>query len=77
LAILGSASEACWYGENVESGSDIVMMELRYPYWPVSTYFACWNMHFVPHGGPFYGGVAGSRRRTDRLRNHPSDCRPL
>lgn len=60
LAILCSATRACWYGENVENGSDIVMMELRYPYWPVSTYFACWNMNFVPHGGSFYGGVAGS-----------------
>jgi hypothetical protein len=41
LALLAAPSaRATWYGENVEQGSDIMMMDVRWPWWPESTYFA-------------------------------------
>lgn len=58
ILLLASAASATWYYPNVERGSDIVMGDVRWPYWPNATYFALWNMSTVPEGGPFYGGVA-------------------
>lgn len=49
---------ATWYGDKLRDGSDIFMVDLQYPYWPESTYFACWNINTFPNGGYFYGGVA-------------------
>ena len=47
-----------WYGENVENGSDVVMMDLRWPWWPSGTYFANWNSGFnpKPNDVSFYAG---------------------
>lgn len=53
-------ASACWYGDKVEDGADMVMIDLLYPYWAESTYFACWNMNMYPQGGYFYAGVAGT-----------------
>lgn len=53
-------ASACWYGEKVKDGSDMVMIDILYPYWAESTYFACWNMNMYPKGGYFYAGVAGT-----------------
>lgn len=53
-------ASACWYGDKIEDGADMVMIDLLYPYWAESTYFACWNMNMYPQGGYFYGGVAGT-----------------
>lgn len=61
LLILATlASNACWYGDKIKPGSDIIMLDIMYPYWPESTYFACWNINMYPIGGYFYGGVACS-----------------
>ena len=57
LLPLGQAN-ATWYGANSEIGSDILMLEVRWPYWCVGTYFALWNSSPYPQGGYFYGGVA-------------------
>lgn len=53
-------ASASWYGDEVKSGSDIIMIDLCYPYWPESTYFACWNLNMYPKGGYFYAGVASN-----------------
>lgn len=55
MPVMGS-----WYGEKIKDGSDMVMFDLLYPYWPESTYFACWNINMYPHGGYFYAGVAAN-----------------
>lgn len=34
------------------------MVEVRWPYWCVGTYFALWNSSPFPQGGYFYGGIA-------------------
>jgi photosystem II stability/assembly factor-like uncharacterized protein len=34
------------------------MVEVRWPYWCVGTYFALWNSSPYPQGGYFYGGIA-------------------
>lgn len=51
---------ASWYRDHVEDGADIIMVDLLYPYWPESTYFACWNLNMYPKGGYFYAGVAAN-----------------
>ena len=51
-------AHALWYKFGVEQGSDIIMFEARWPYWPFGTYFAFWNSRPYPKGGSFYGGVA-------------------
>ena len=58
MLIIAPQAHATWYYPNVDKGSDIVMVDLRWPYWPKGTYFALWNMATYPEGGPFYGGVA-------------------
>jgi hypothetical protein len=52
-------ARATWYGENVENGSDIMMMDVRWPWWPESTYFANWNFGTNPTGLGGYGGFTG------------------
>ena len=55
-----SAARATWYGEGVESGADIMMMDLRWPWWPSGTYYANWNSGIKPQGGiSFYAGFLG------------------
>ncbi len=49
---------ATWYGENVESGSDVMMMDVCWPFWPESTYSAIWNFGTNPTGIGGYGGFA-------------------
>jgi len=59
LILLASCSVAgaTWYGEGVESGADIMMMDLRWPWWPSGTYYANWNSGIKPQGGiSFYAG---------------------
>ena len=50
--------EATWYSENVADGADIIMMDLRWPWWPSGTYFANWNSGFnpKPNNLSFYAG---------------------
>ncbi len=57
LLPLGRAN-ATWYSANSEIGSDILMVEVRWPYWCVGSYFALWNSSPYPQGGYFYGGIA-------------------
>ena len=53
---------ATWYGENIENGSDIIMMDLRWPWWPSGTYYANWNTGFnpKPNNISFYAGFLGT-----------------
>ncbi|MDG1364160.1 MAG: PA14 domain-containing protein [Akkermansiaceae bacterium] len=53
-------ARATWYGENIEEGADIMMMDLRWPWWAESTYSANWNIGTLPTGVTAYGGFAGS-----------------
>ena len=60
LLIAGAAwpARATWYGENIESGADIIMVDLRWPWWPSGTYYAHWNSSFnpKPNNISFYAG---------------------
>lgn len=50
---------ATWYENGVPANSDIVMADLRWPYWPCNTYFANWNARILPEGKvSFYAGYA-------------------
>ena len=53
---------ATWYQEKVANGSDIIMMDLRWPWWPSGTYYANWNTSFNPRPNnvSFYAGFLGS-----------------
>lgn len=62
---------ASWYGDEVKAGSDIIMVDLLYPYWPESTYFSCWNLDMFPKGGYFYAGVAANANDNTNLENLP------
>jgi hypothetical protein len=55
---MGREARATWYSENVEDGADIVLMDLRWPWWPSGTYFANWNSSFnpKPNNLSFYAG---------------------
>ena len=55
--LLTLPSSASWYGDEVKAGSDIIMVDLLYPYWPESTYFSCWNLDMFPKGGYFYASM--------------------
>ena len=66
LALASSPpAQATWYGENVEKGSDIMMMDVRWPWWPESTYFANWNFRHGPTGIGGYGGFTGGVQSLD------------
>jgi len=52
--VLAAPARAFWYGESVRNGSDIIMMDLRWPFWSESTYYANWNCGIG--GFAFYGG---------------------
>jgi len=57
----GSTVRATWYSEGVENGADIIMMDLRWPWWPSGTYYANWNSGINPQGGiSFYAGFLGT-----------------
>ena len=60
LALLPPSARATWYGENVEPGADIMMMDVRWPWWAETTYSANWNFGTLPGGISAYGGFAGS-----------------
>lgn len=61
---------ASWYGDEVKAGSDIIMVDLLYPYWPESTYFSCWNLDMFPKGGYFYAGVAANANDNTNLETY-------
>jgi hypothetical protein len=41
-----------------QKGADIIVADLRWPFWSHGTYYALWNSSTVPEGGYYYGGVA-------------------
>jgi len=41
--VIPGTLHATWYSEGVESGADIMMMDLRWPWWPSGTYYANWT----------------------------------
>jgi hypothetical protein len=58
LSLLSARVRATWYSENVANGADIIMMDLRWPWWPSGTYYANWNSGFnpKPNNISFYAG---------------------
>lgn len=59
-----SAVFASWYTDHIKPGSNLYLFDIQYPYWPESTYFACWNINLSPLGGYFYGGVSSPKDQT-------------
>lgn len=55
-------ARATWYSENIENGADIIMMDLRWPWWPSGTYYANWNSGFnpKPNNLSFYAGFTST-----------------
>ncbi len=53
-------SQACWYKEHPAENSDIYMIDVYYPHWGETSYYACWNVNLAPKGAYFYGGVAAN-----------------
>jgi len=64
LGLLHSESHATWYGEGVEPGADMVMMDLRWPWWPSGTHYANWNRIRFQAGS----SAASAERRADSIR---------
>jgi len=73
-AVWCPAANATWYREGIEDGADLIMMDLRWPWWPSGTYYANWNTSFnpKPNNVTFYAGftstvpeVAGSLPNLD------------
>ena len=62
LGPLGAPLQATWYSENVENGADLIMMDLRWPWWPSGTYYANWNSGFnpKPNNITFYAGFVAA-----------------
>jgi len=58
LAGAAGPARATWYSENVAEGADLIMMDLRWPWWPSGTYYANWNSGFLPKPNnlSFYAG---------------------
>lgn len=56
------AARATWYAENIENGADIIMMDLRWPWWASGTYYANWNSSFnpKPNNITFYAGFTST-----------------
>ncbi len=72
VALAPLAAHATWYSENIPNGSDIIMMDLRWPWWPSGTYYANWNSSFnpKPNNISFYGGfVSGAPSAPGGLPN--------
>ncbi len=67
-----SLAHATWYSENVQDGADIIMMDLRWPWWPSGTYYANWNSSFnpKPNNITFYAGFVASL--SDGPDSHPN-----
>jgi len=52
-------ARATGFHDEMEAGADIMMKELRWPFFARGTYFAIWYNKFHPNGyTSFYGGVA-------------------
>ena len=62
LVVPCASARATWYSESIADGSDIVMMDLRWPWWPSGTYYANWNSGFnpKPNNISFYAGFVSS-----------------
>lgn len=68
LLLLALPCRATWYESAVPANSDIVMADLRWPYWPGNTYFANWNATILPEGKiSFYAGYAAYCGRGGEL----------
>ena len=40
ICMLPNLVQATWYEEIMDEGADIIMMDLRWPWWPSGTYYA-------------------------------------
>lgn len=70
-------TQATWYREHVEDGADIIMMDLRWPYWPSGSYFANWNSSFnpKPNNLSFYAGFTSFLADGDHQLPNPDDTK--
>ncbi len=77
-ALLLAAVEvgATWYNENIEAGADLVMMDLRWPWWPPATYYANWNtgFHPQPNNLSFYAGIQSRMPDGPGSRPNPDEA---
>ncbi len=66
-------ARATWYSENVAEGADIIMMDLRWPWWPSGTYYANWNSGFLPKPNnlSFYAGFTSWLADGEGARPNP------
>lgn len=62
FVLLTTSARATWYKENIQNGADIIMMDLRWPWWPSGTYYANWNSSFnpKPNNLSFYAGFTST-----------------
>ncbi len=61
VMLVPSNALATGINPNVAEGSDIVMKDMRWPFWDQGTYFCYWYVSFVPKlkvTPTFYGGLA-------------------
>ena len=77
LVVAASVAQATWYSENVENGADIIMMDLRWPWWPSGTYYANWNSSFnpKPNNLSFYAGFTSFLPDGPGSTPHPEPSR--
>ncbi|MCX6996696.1 MAG: PA14 domain-containing protein [Kiritimatiellaeota bacterium] len=75
LLLTPGTLRATWYQENIANGSDIIMMDLRWPWWPSGTYYANWNTQFnpKPNNVSFYAGFLGTVPDGPGFRPNPDE----
>jgi len=74
ISLFLTPSHATWYREDIEDGADIMMMDLRWPYWPSGSYFANWNSSFnpKPNNLSFYAGFTSFLKDGEDQKPNPN-----
>jgi hypothetical protein len=77
LVLSLSPIQATWYREEIEDGADIIMMDLRWPFWPSGSYFANWNTSFnpKPNNISFYAGFTSYLPDGDNQKPNPDSAK--
>jgi len=73
ITLFFTPTHATWYREDIEDGADIMMMDLRWPYWPSGSYFANWNSSFnpKPNNLSFYAGFTSFLKDGENQKPNP------
>jgi hypothetical protein len=82
LVFISDTILATHYQENIRSGTDIMMKDLRWPVFDQGTYYCVWSARFVPKGvakHSFYGGVAvkGPKRQPGMFWTYWGDIKTV